>query len=150
MNEDKKKIKQYTRRDERRKTRQALYQVIRFAEKGEDYDATQIILDRYSVKSLDLVPPFSLLLYVTALDHYDEIKKRVSDHLVNWTFDRIDDVLKGLLFRAIAEGKYVQITPRKVVINEAVNLAKDFLSEEDYKFVNALLDKVIPDYVPKE
>lgn len=150
MNQEIKKRKNYSRRDERRKTRQALYQVIRFAEKNEDYDATEIILNRYSVASVDLVPPFSRLIYVNALDHYDEIKKRISDHLVNWTFDRIDDVLKGLLFRAISEGYYVRHTPRKVVINEAVNLAKDFLSEEDYKFVNALLDKVLPDYVSKE
>ena len=95
------------------------------------------------------MPPFSRLLYVTALDHYDDIKKRISEHLRNWTFDRIDDVLKRLLFRAISEGYYVQRTPRKVVINEAVNLAKDFLSEEDYKVVNAVLDKVVPNYVPK-
>lgn len=149
MNEEIKKMKSYTRKDERRKTRQALYQVIRFQEKNEDYDATEIILNRFNVKSIDLVPPFSRLLYVTALDHYDDIKKRISEHLRNWTFDRIDDVLKGLLFRAISEGYYVQRTPRKVVINEAVNLAKDFLSEEDYKFVNALLDKVLPNYVPK-
>lgn len=149
MNNEIKKPKTYSRRDERRKVRQALYQVIRFAEKGEDYDATQILLDRYSVASFDLVPVFSQALYASALDHYDEIKERISSHLVNWTFDRIDDVLKGLLFRAVSEGVYVKWTPRKVVINEAVNLAKDFLSEEDYKFVNALLDKVIPEYAPK-
>ena len=62
MNEEIKKMKSYTRRDERRKTRQALYQVIRFQEKNEDYDATEIILNRFNVKSIDLVPPFSRLL----------------------------------------------------------------------------------------
>lgn len=137
---------EYSRRDERIKVMQAFYQIFLFIQDQAEYDATGILPSIYDVDSYEDCPVFSQLVYAIGLKNFDDIKKVISDHLVNWTFDRLDNVCKAILFVGLSEGIYLQKTPRKVVINEAVTLAKNFLKEKDYRFVNALLDKSIPNY----
>lgn len=137
---------EYSRRDERMKTMQAFYQIFLAMENHEEYDATSILPSIYCVSSFDKCPAFSQLIYVLGLDNFDAIKANISSHLVNWTFDRLDNVCKAILFVAVSEGCYLKKTPRKVVISEAVILAKNFLKVDDHKFVNALLDKAIDEY----
>ena len=136
----------YTRRDERVKTMQAFCMLFLALEDKREYDATEMLCSIYGVDSYEECPAFSQAIYALGIDHFDEIKKVISEHLVGWTFERLDNVCKGILFVALAEGLYLQYTPRNVVINEAVNIAKNFLKENDHKFVNALLDKAIKPY----
>ena len=137
-------MKEYSRRDERIHLMQSFYQVFLFIENKEYYDATDILCLSYDVDEYDECPVYSQLVYALGLSHFDEIKKELQKHLVNWTFDRLDNVAKGILFVAYTEGVYVKKAPRKVIINEAVALAKNFLKANDYKFINAVLDKAIP------
>lgn len=137
---------EYNRTDERTKTMSALYQVFLFLENHEDFDATEVIRGQYGVDDFEEVPVFSRCVYALALEHFDEIVKSIEEHLVNWTFSRLDDVCKAILFEAISEGKYAKLSPRKVVISEAVKLAKNYLKDGDHRFVNAILDKAIPEY----
>lgn len=137
---------QLNRSEERTRVMQSLYQVFLFLENKDDFDATQIILDQYGVSAMEEVPVFSRCVYALALDNYDAIVEELSKHLVNWTFDRLDNACKAILFEAMAEGKYGKLAPRKVVINEAVKMAKSYLKDGDHRFVNAVLDKAIPAY----
>ena len=54
---------------------------------------------------------------------------------------QLDAVGRGILLLALAELKHRPDVPVKVVINEAVNLAKRFGPAESYRFVNAVTDK---------
>lgn len=137
---------QYNRTDERTKVMQALYQVFLYLESHEDFDATEIIKNQFGVENFDDVPVFSRCVYALALEHYEEIVPAIQEHLVNWTFARLDDVCKAILFEAVSEGKYAKLSPRKVVISEAVKMAKNYLKDGDHRFVNAVLDKAIPEY----
>ena len=139
-------MKSYTRTDERMKTMQALYQVFLFLEQKEDFDATEILNNIYGVKDIKEVPKFSKAIYAFALDHIEEIEQTIQSHLVNWVFDRLDDVAKAILVGGISEGLYVRLAPRKVVINEWVKLSKQFLKANDHRFINAVLDKTIPEF----
>lgn len=56
--------------------------------------------------------------------------------------DEIDPVERAILLVAIYELKYRLDIPFKVVINEAVTLAKKFGAEEGHKYVNGILDKI--------
>ncbi len=136
----------YTRSAEREKTMQALYQVFLFLENKEDFDATEVIVNEYGAKDISEVPLFSKCVYTMALDNFDDIKALINTHLVNWTFDRLDNVAKAILFEGISEGKYGKLSPRKVVITQGVILAKNYLKEGDHRFINAVLDKSIPAY----
>ena len=139
-------MKEYSRKDERMKTMQAFYQVFLYIENKEEFDATEVINSMYGSQSIDGVPKFSKAIYALGLEHYDEIVAKIQEHLVNWTFSRLDNVAKAILFLGVAEGTYVRLAPRKVVINECVDLAKNFLKVGDHKFINAVLDKSIPEY----
>jgi N utilization substance protein B len=55
--------------------------------------------------------------------------------------DQLDAVGRAILLLALAELKFRGDVPTKVVINEAVELAKRYGAAESYKFVNALLDR---------
>ncbi|HUL82262.1 MAG TPA: transcription antitermination factor NusB [Gammaproteobacteria bacterium] len=55
--------------------------------------------------------------------------------------EQLDEVGHAILLLALAELKYRDDVPTKVVINEAVELAKRYGAAESYKFVNALLDR---------
>ena len=55
--------------------------------------------------------------------------------------EQLDAVARAILLLGLAELKFRDDVPSKVVINEAVELAKRYGPAESYKFVNALLDK---------
>ena len=55
----------------------------------------------------------------------------------------LDQIDKAILRLGTFELKYRQEVPFKVVLNEAIMLAKSFAEQDSYKFVNGVLDKVI-------
>ncbi len=136
-------MKEYTRHEERIRTMNAFYQVFLFIENKEEIDATQILLSQFGVNDINEVPLFSKALFSLGLEHFDEIKALISSHLQNWTFDRLDDVAKAILFLGISDGNYAKLSPRAVIINECIKLAKDYLKKDDHRFINAVLDKAI-------
>lgn len=71
-----------------------------------------------------------------------ELDALVSAHTDNWRLERlalIDRAILRLGIHELRSGK----TPRKVVVNEAVELAKTFSSEDAAGFVNGVLDSVL-------
>ena len=69
---------------------------------------------------------------------------RLSPHL-DRPVSQLDPVEHGILLLAAFELQNHPEVPWKVVVNEAVNLAKTFGAEEGYKFVNGVLDKLARD-----
>jgi N utilization substance protein B len=55
--------------------------------------------------------------------------------------DQLDPVGRAILLLALAELRFRDDVPVKVVINEAIELAKRFGASDSYRFVNAVLDK---------
>ncbi|WDE03928.1 transcription antitermination factor NusB [Thalassomonas viridans] len=80
---------------------------------------------------------------VTALD------EAISPH-VDRPLDDIDQVEKSILRTAIYELKDSADVPYKVVINEAIELAKSFAADDSHKFVNGVLDKAVKLIRPQE
>ncbi len=86
---------------------------------------------------------FAKTLLSCCLDNISDIESVISSNLKDYTIERLYRVDRAILDVAIAEIKYYKQTPPKVVINEAVNLAKKYGSEKSYAFVNGLLKNVI-------
>ena len=74
--------------------------------------------------------------------HLDEIDAVLSKYAEHWEIHRMAVVDRNILRFATYELLYVEDVPPKVVINEAVNIAKKFSQEESGKFVNGILDKI--------
>ncbi|GDX85677.1 N utilization substance protein B [Methylococcaceae bacterium] len=64
--------------------------------------------------------------------------------------DAIDPVERAVLRLATYELLYAQDTPYKVIINEAINLAKDFGADGSHRYINGILDKVAQKQRPDE
>ena len=76
-------------------------------------------------------------------DNEKELEDIISAHLKKgWSLSRISKASLAILKLAIYEINYVEDVPPKVAINEAVNLAKKYGTDEDPAFVNGLLGAV--------
>lgn len=77
-----------------------------------------------------------------AIEHRDELDGHIKKHAVNWDLHRMAVVDRNVLRLAIYEMLYRSDIPPVVSINEAVDIAKRFSTEDSGKFVNGILDKV--------
>ncbi len=85
---------------------------------------------------------FAEMLVRGSLEHRGEIDQVILKATENWQLERMAVVDRNILRFSTYELLYVEDIPRKVTINEAVNLAKKFSQEESGKFVNGVLDKI--------
>ena len=86
---------------------------------------------------------FASLLVSGTIDRITEIDQLISENLSdNWKIERINKVALAILRIAIYELKFQPDSVAKIVIDEAVNIAKQFGADDSYKFINAILDKL--------
>lgn len=85
---------------------------------------------------------FAISLIKGVLDHYYSLKQIIEENLENWKLDRLPKVDLTILLLSIYEMNYFKQTPYKVVINEAIELAKKFGNEDSTNFINGVLDNV--------
>ena len=71
-----------------------------------------------------------------------QIKDIISSHLVGYEIDRVYKVDLAILCEALTEILFIK-TPYKIVVNEAVELAKKFSTEKSSKFVNGVLSSIL-------
>jgi len=76
------------------------------------------------------------------LEHSAEADEIIKKHAVNWDLHRIAAVDRNILRLAIFEMLHREDIPPVVTINEAVDIAKKFSTQDSGKFVNGILDKV--------
>ncbi len=77
-----------------------------------------------------------------ALQYRDEVDTCIKKHAQNWELHRIAAVDRNILRLAIYEMLHRDDIPPVVSINEAVDIAKKFSTQDSGKFVNGILDKV--------
>ena len=94
-----------------------------------------------SAKAADKTRSFANKLFEGAAKDVSSLDAVIVQHADNWRFERLAAIDRAILRLAIHEMKGTE-TPPKVVLNEAVELAKKFSSEESGAFVNGVLDSV--------
>lgn len=70
-----------------------------------------------------------------------EIDRRIGAELEQWRLERLSVVVRNLLRMAVCEMVVLGDVPFQVVINEAVDLARDFMDDDSARFVNSVLEK---------
>ena len=99
------------------------------------------LVSEFKAKEDDL--NFIKNIYESVVANQNEITDLISTNLVGYEWQRIYKVDKCLLLMAVAEIKYAKTAPDKVVMNEILDLAKEFSTEKSAKFVNGILAKII-------
>jgi transcription antitermination protein NusB len=77
------------------------------------------------------------------LDHREEIDGLIRGQADNWRLERMPAVDRNILRLAVYEMLFETDIPKLVVVDEAIELAKKFGSEQSGRFVNGLLDGLL-------
>jgi N utilization substance protein B len=91
---------------------------------------------------------FANQLFESAAARADEIDPIIAAHAQNWRIERIAAIDRTILRLALAELRTTS-TPTKVILNEAVELAKKFSSEDASAFINGILDAAAKSFEAK-
>jgi len=76
-----------------------------------------------------------------------EIDKTISDFAFGWDIERLFKIDKDILRIAITEIAFIKDAPHKVVIDEAIELAKKYSTDDSPSFINGILARVVEKYV---
>lgn len=85
---------------------------------------------------------FPRLLIAGAIEHIDEIDEKIKENLTNWDFDRLNKVDLAILRMSIYSLLYQHDMHPSIVIDEAIDISKEYGSDDSYRFINAILDSI--------
>jgi transcription antitermination protein NusB len=85
---------------------------------------------------------FTTTLVTGVIEHRDEIDAFIQECSTNWSLERIGLVERNILRFAIYELCFLPDIPPNVTINEAVEVAKKYGTEEAPAFINGILDRI--------
>jgi N utilization substance protein B len=130
----------------RRKSRELVLQMLFQADMGKQTvdQVRQTFWAEHGGASAE-VRGFAEDLFRVATDRGAEIDKLIEGHAEHWRMERMAAVDRNLLRAGVAEFLGYPETPRAVVINEALEIARKFSSLESVQFVNGVLDSVAKD-----
>ncbi|MFM9330320.1 transcription antitermination factor NusB [Paenibacillus mesotrionivorans] len=94
-------------------------------------------------KNEDIVPSDVKELVAGTEEHLAAIDNLLTDYLKGWSMDRLSKVDREILRMGVYEMVFREDVPPKVVVNEAIEMSKNFGTEESGKFVNGVLGKMI-------
>ena len=81
---------------------------------------------------------------ILSLKHEEEIIAKYQEHMNHWLFSRRNRLEQAILMLSYVHYFYIDPNVDKaIVINIGVKLSKKYCSPNDFKFVNAILDKVL-------
>ena len=127
----------------RRKSRELLLQMLFQSDMGKQ-PAEQVRRTFWAERNDmdDEVRDFAEKLFAVARERAGEIDRLIEQHAVNWRMERMAAVDRNLLRAAVAEFFAMPQTPRPVIINEAIEIARRYSSSESIVFINGVLDSV--------
>jgi len=96
----------------------------------------------YSLIKTDPNADFSKRLVGGVLQYRADIDQKIKEHSEHWAVERMTSVDINVLRLAIFEMVYEKETPAKVVIDEAIEIAKKYGNENSGAFVNGILDAI--------
>lgn len=78
--------------------------------------------------------------------NHEEIDNIIQKYAKNWDLGRLVKMDKDILRIAIVELLYIKDAPMKVIVDEALELAKKYSTDDSASFINGILAKIIVDY----
>lgn len=93
---------------------------------------------------------FASLLLQTVIDKNEHLAGLIKPKLKNWDEDRVAIIDTILLKMGISELLYFETIPPKVSINEYIDIAKEYSTENSGQFINGTLDNIKKDLITKD
>ena len=139
MTEQKQVKKPSARRRARECTVQALYS---WAVSGNTAEQVELafVLDQ-DMDGVDT--PYFRKLFPQPIENIETVDFSISPY-IDRAFDELDPIETAILRLAVYELRFELDVPYKVVIKEAIEVAKVFGADESHKYINGVLDKIAP------
>ena len=97
------------------------------------------VLDRMGSDNL----LFTKLLISGTIENIEEIDSVIKKHLTaKWSFERISKVDLAVLRLSVYPLLYQKDMPASIIIDEAIDISKEFGSDDSFKFINGVLDSI--------
>ncbi|MFN3740645.1 MAG: transcription antitermination factor NusB [Thermodesulfovibrionales bacterium] len=113
------------------------------------YDFTQRVPDKKDLQDFwsirmepDDIRSFAEEIFYGTLEHLNEIDRTISSAAENWSMERMAAVDRNILRLATYELLYRPDIPVPVTINEAIEIAKKYASQDSPAFINGILDRI--------
>jgi N utilization substance protein B len=133
-----------TRRNSRELALQALYQGELAGETGLlDFEEFCV---HFQVNKKAI--PYARKLLQGVQGKREEINQRISRYAENWRLERMSVIDRNILRLAVFELHYQDDVPTSVAINEAVEIAKRYSTDDSGSFINGVLDAMARDEIP--
>jgi len=127
----------------RRRAREIVLQVLFEEDLNPDQDLQ--VADQFLVNRMHGNRPlveFARRLVAAVRQHRKELDRSLSSHATNWSIRRMAPIDRNILRLGAYELLHTE-TPGRVVINEAVELAKRYGDKQSSQFVNGILDRIL-------
>ena len=101
-------------------------------------DLDELIENTFGREEKDIDKYFLNVIH-TAINNKERFASYINEVLKDWTFDRLGMIEKAILLNGCAEFELKEMSAA-IIIDESVELAKEFCDEDAYKLVNRVLD----------
>jgi transcription antitermination protein NusB len=88
------------------------------------------------------VTSFARLIIAGTLESIEAVDEAISSHLQNWSFERLKRVDLAVLRIGAYSLLFQRDIPAQITIDEAIEIAKEYGSEDSYRFINGVLDGI--------
>ena len=123
-------------------SRIAVMQVLFERERRADADVfVSLKLNEEELGEMDEL--FAQELLAGVVEKWDALSDSIQEHAPGWTLERMDPVSRCVLYVGAFELLFRKDAPPAVVMNEAIEIAKEFGTDESGKFVNGVLNAMV-------
>lgn len=88
---------------------------------------------------------FARLLIAGTIENIETIDSLIKAHLKNWNFDRLNRVDLAIMRMSVYSLKYQEDISASIVIDEAIDIAKEYGTDDSFRFINGVLDAIKKD-----
>ena len=128
----------------RRRAREAALQILYLWEVGKmaPEDAIDLYFLQHEPDADEALRAFASELVLGVVEDLVELDRLIEQHAANWRVARLAVIDRLILRQAAWELRHQADTPAAVVLNEAIELARQFSADEAVGFVNGVLDGI--------
>jgi transcription antitermination protein NusB len=124
----------------RRKSREVAFQLLYAVElSGESPYAVQSRYASFNQQMEDGVWDFATTLFTSTIENLEKIDSQLSTVMANWSMERVSKIEKSILRLGCAEA-LLQQSPFNVIVDEMIEISKQFGDKDSSSFINGVLD----------
>ncbi len=97
-------------------------------------------------KSKPNIREFAIRIFLGTVAHVEQIDEMITVQAENWRLERMAYVDRNIMRSSVYEFLYESDTPRLVIIDEAIEIAKKYGTDKSSQFINGILDGILKRY----